>query len=325
MKLFVTGAAGFVGSNVVDVALERGHEVVGFDNFSTGREAFLEAAGRHPRFRLVRGDITSLEQLVGAMGAGTDAVVHLAANADVRRGTEQPIKDLQVNTVGTWNVLEAMRTTGARRIIFSSTGSVYGESEVFPTPEDAPFPVQTSLYAASKAAGEGLISAWCHGFGISATVFRMVSVLGPRYTHGHVFDFMRALMKDASRLRVLGDGQQLKSYLHVSDLTRAFFLALERPAAGYEVLNVGHDDALRVVQSIALITARLKVAPTLEFTGGTRGWIGDSPRIQLDTRRLLALGWAPSRSLPDAIHDTVDYLVARPELFDGPDPFVPTR
>jgi len=323
VKLFITGAAGFVGSNVVDVALEKGHQVVGFDNLSTGREVFLSSALRHPGFTLIRGDITSLEQLVGAMAPGTDAVIHLAANADVRRGTEQPLKDLQVNTVGTWNVLEATRRAGVRQLVFSSTGSVYGEPEVFPTPEDAPFPVQTSLYAASKAAGEGLISAWCHGFGLKATVFRMVSVLGPRYTHGHVFDFVRALKKDPSRLKVLGDGQQVKSYLHVGDLVRAFFLALDQPAAGYRVLNVGHDDTLRVVDSIALITARLNVTPTLEFTGGARGWVGDSPHIHLDTRRLKALGWASSRTLPDAVRETVDYLVEHPDLIVGPDPFVP--
>ncbi len=314
MKLFVTGGAGFVGSHFVDACLERGHEVICFDNLSTGRKLFLEGASTHPRFRFVLGDITRLDELQGALEPGVDWVAHFAANADVRHGTEWPRKDLDINAIGTWNVLEAARLAGTRRFLFSSTGSVYGEPTVFPTPEDAPFPEQTSLYAASKLAGEGMISAYCHGFGFTAAVFRMVSVLGPRYTHGHIFDFVRSLLADPTRLTVLGDGRQTKSYLHVADLMRAFFTVIDGDPTGYRVLNVGHGESLQVRDSVQHITTRLQVAPTLEFTGGVRGWVGDSPRIQLDTTRLQQLGWRPTRSLAQSVVETVEYLVAHPQL-----------
>lgn len=316
MRLFVTGGAGFVGSHFIDFALAQGHTVTCFDNFSTGRELFLESARRQPGFRLVRGDIERLDELRAALEGGADWVAHFAANADVRRGTEHPRKDLDINTIGTWNVLEAARANGVRRVLFSSTGSVYGEPAVFPTPEDAPFPEQTSLYAASKLAGEALISAYCHGFGFTGLVFRMVSVLGPRYTHGHVFDFVRFLRKDPTKLPVLGDGNQNKSYLHVADLIAAFTGAMEKATGGFNVLNVGHHGTLRVKESIGLITARLGLRPTIEYAGGQRGWVGDSPRIQLDTSRLQRLGWAPSRSLEEAVGETVDYLMAHPGLLD---------
>ena len=196
MRAFVTGGAGFIGSSLVDRLLADGHAVVAYDNFSTGQRQFLTTALTHPSFTLVTGDTLDLPALTTAMD-GADVVFHFAANADVRFGTEHPSKDLQQNTIATFNVLEAMRATGARRIAFSSTGSVYGEAPIFPTPEDAPFPVQTSLYGASKLAGEGLIQAYAEGFGFEGFVFRFVSILGERYTHGHVFDFYRSLRRDS--------------------------------------------------------------------------------------------------------------------------------
>src|SRR5579883_2455459 len=219
-RCFITGAAGFIGSNLADRLLSLGHEVVGFDNLSTGQERFLENALPRPGFRLVRGDLLDFDALAAAMN-GCDIVFHLAANADVRFGTNHPRRDLDQNTVATWNVLEAMRGQGIRRIAFSSTGSVYGEASVIPTPEDCPFPVQTSLYGASKLAGEGLLAAYAEGCGMTTTVFRFVSILGPRYTHGHVVDFMRQLLSHPDRLTILGDGKQRKSYLHVADCVSA--------------------------------------------------------------------------------------------------------
>ena len=165
MKILVTGAAGFIGSNLVDRLLADGHEVTGFDNFSTGRSEFLEGALAAPGFRLERGDLLDSEALARAMD-GAELVFHMAANADVRFGTQHPRRDLEQNTLGTANVLEAMRERGVARIAFPSTGSVYGEPAIFPTPEDAPFPVQTSLYAASKLAAEALIEAYAEGFGM---------------------------------------------------------------------------------------------------------------------------------------------------------------
>ena len=230
MRFFVTGAAGFIGSNLTDRLLAAGHEVVGYDNFSTGQERFLEQALGLRRFSLVRGDTLDLPALQSAM-AGTDVVVHLAANADVRFGTQHPRKDLDQNTIATWNVLEAMRLSGVRRIAFSSTGSIYGEPEKFPTPEDCPFPFQTSLYGASKLAAEGLLAAYAVGFDMQAYIFRFVSILGDRYTHGHVVDFYRQLQQHPDRLNVLGNGKQRKSYLYVQDCIDGMLLA-DRVSAG---------------------------------------------------------------------------------------------
>src|SRR5215510_16117406 len=282
MRCFVTGAAGFIGSNLVDRLLELGHDVVGYDNFSTGQRRFLERAQGNGRFRLVEGDTLSPDCLTGAI-AGCDAVFHLAANADVRLGTEHPKKDLEQNTIATFNVLEAMRAHGIRRIAFSSTGSIYGEPAVFPTPETAPFPVQTSLYGASKLAGEGLIQAYCEGFGFQGFIFRFVSLVGERYTHGHVFDFCRKLQADPTTLHVLGNGKQRKSYIYVQDCIDAMLTAIEHGAERVNVFNLGTEEYCEVNDSIGWIAGRLGLAPRLTYAGGERGWVGDSPFIFLDT------------------------------------------
>ncbi len=313
MRAFVTGGAGFIGSTLVDRLLADGHEVVAYDNFSTGQVAFLAGASAHRAFQLIDGDLLDTPRLTDSM-RGCDTVFHLAANADVRFGTEHPRKDLEQNTVGTFNVLEAMRAGTARRIVFASTGSVYGEPEVFPTPEDAPFPVQTSLYGASKLAGEGLISAYCEGFGFRGYIFRFVSILGERYTHGHVFDFYRSLRRDPTRLRVLGNGRQRKSYLYVGDCVAAILTALERAAGAVNVFNLGTDEYCEVKDSIGWICSHLGVSPELEYTGGDRGWIGDSPFIFLDCSRLRALGWEPTLTIKDGVLRTVAYLQANPAV-----------
>ena len=301
-RALVTGGAGFIGSNLADALLARGVEVVVYDNFSTGRREFVP-----PAAELVEADVLDRDALTSAM-AGCDTVFHLQANADVRHGLERPRVDLEQNTIATSNVLEAMRAAGATRIAFSSTGSVYGEPEVFPTPEDAPFPVQTSLYAASKLAGEGLIGAYAHGYGVTGVVFRFVSILGERYTHGHVYDFFHALRADPTRLRVLGDGQQRKSYLYVADCIGGMLTALEAAEPGFAVYNLGADEVITVDGSIATICAHLGIDPVLEHTGGIRGWAGDSPLIHLDTAKIRSLGWAPTVSIREAVVKTLEWL-----------------
>lgn len=313
MKALVTGAAGFIGSNLVDRLLAAGHTVTGFDNFSTGCEAFLTGALRSPAFRLCRADILDTELLAIAM-RGCDIVFHLAANADVRHGVEHPRKDLEQNTLGTGSVLEAMRLRGVRRIAFASTGSVYGEAAVIPTPEDAPFPVQTSLYGASKLAAEGLIAAYAEAFCLEAWVFRFVSILGERYTHGHVFDFYRQLLEHPGRLDVLGDGTQRKSYLYVQDCIDAVLLALEKADARVNILNLGTDEYCRVTDSVGWICERLALAPEVRYGAGDRGWIGDNPFIFLDCSRMRALGWRPALSIREGIARTVAYLEQNPGL-----------
>jgi UDP-glucose 4-epimerase len=307
MKCFVTGGAGFVGSNIVDRLLDDGHEVVCFDDFSTGQRRFLEAAERRGGFGLVRGNIQDADALQTA-SKGCDTVFHLAANADVRFGPEHPGKDLEQNTVGTFNVLEAMRRNGIARIAFSSTGSVYGESPVIPTPEDAPFPVQTSLYGASKLAGEGLISAYCEAFDMRGWIFRFVSILGERYSHGHVFDFCKSLFQDPSTLRVLGDGTQRKSYLYVKDCVEAIVVAMEKCRGKVNILNLGTDEYVKVNDSVRIITNELGVSPFLTYSGGSQGWIGDNPFIFLKCERVRSLGWRPRETIADSIRKTVRYI-----------------
>jgi UDP-glucose 4-epimerase len=316
MRALVTGGAGFIGSSLVDRLLASGHHVTSYDNFSTGQHQFLAQALEHTSFTLVTGDTLDLPALTAAVD-GVDVVFHLAANADVRFGTEHPSKDLQQNTIATFNVLEAMRATGVKRIAFSSTGSVYGEGPLMPTPEDAPFPVQTSLYGASKLAGEALIQAYAEGFGFEGYIFRFVSILGERYTHGHVFDFYRSLRQDPTRLRVLGDGRQRKSYLYIQDCLDATLVALDRANDRVNIFNLGVDEYCQVTDSIGWITSRLGVSPKLEFTGGDRGWIGDNPFIFLDCSRIRALGWTPKLTIEQGVLRTVDYLVANPALLEA--------
>ena len=313
MKTLVTGAAGFIGSALVDRLLAAGHDVVGLDNFSTGREWFLRDAQRLPGFRLVRADLSDKAAITTAMD-GVDVVFHLAANADVRFGTNHPTRDLEQNTVCTSNVLEAMRTAGTKRIVFSSTGSVYGDATVFPTPENAPFPIQTSLYGASKLACEGLISAYCEGFGFTGYIFRFVSILGERYTHGHIYDFYHQLLADPTRLKILGNGRQRKSYLYVQDCLNAVFVALEKAGAKVNVFNLGTDEYCEVNDSISWIVDHLGLKPHLEYTGGERGWVGDSPFILLDCSQIRALGWKPALSIRDGVERTVKFLTEHPHF-----------
>jgi len=318
MKFFVTGAAGFIGSNLVDALLERGHQVVGYDNFSTGLEAFICKARQSSRFHLIEGDLLESGRLTSAM-RGCDIVIHLAANADVRFGTHHPSKDLEQNAIATFRVLESMRANSIRRIAFSSTGSVYGEATVFPTPEDVSFPVQTSFYGASKLAGEGLIAAYAEGFGFQGLVFRFVSILGPRYTHGHLFDFYKQLQATPSRLRVLGNGRQRKSYLHVEDCVSAMLMAIEKVDGKYEVFNLGTDHYCEVNDSIGWIVSELGLEVEREYTGGERGWIGDSPFIFLDCARIRALGWKPRFSIEQGVRSTLSWLRENPWVLDSRD------
>lgn len=312
----VTGCAGFIGSNLVDRLLALGYKVVGVDNFSTGQHRFLENALAQPNFQLYEADLINLERLKTIFNGG-EVVFHLAANADVRFGTEHPRKDLEQNTIATYNVLEAMRSNGIKKIAFSSTGSVYGEAPVVPTPENGPFPIQTSLYGASKAAGEGLISAYCEGFGFQAWIFRFVSILGERYTHGHVFDFYQKLKADQTRLAVLGNGRQRKSYLYVQDCIDAILLAMLKATDKVNIFNLGVDGYCEVNDSISWICNELGVQPKLEYSGGDRGWIGDNPFIFLDTKKIQSLGWKPKCDIKDGVIKTIEYLRANEWVFEA--------
>jgi UDP-glucose 4-epimerase len=318
LRFTVTGCAGFIGSNLVDHLLEHGHSVLGYDNFSTGRHEFLVAALKSDRFTLLEGDVLDRDRLNQAMQQA-DFVFHLAANADVRHGTEHPSRDLEQNTIATFNVLEAMRQNGVRRIAFSSTGSIYGEPDIFPTPEDCPFPVQTSLYGASKLAGEGLISAYCEGYDMQGYIFRFASILGERYTHGHVFDFYKKLSDNPNEIEVLGDGKQRKTYLYVRDCVASMLTAInhQEAQAKVNIFNLGTDEYCTVDQSLSWICEQLKVNPSRNYAGGPRGWIGDSPFIFLDCRKIQSLGWRPQLNIRQSVERTLEYLQQNSWLFDA--------
>ena len=323
--VFITGAAGFIGSNITDRLLREGVTVIGWDNMSTGQERFLNAAKQHPNFSLIRGDNLDLAALTAAM-KGSDFVLHLAANADIKDGWQHPRKDLEQNTIATFNVLEAMRANGVKRIGFSSTGSTYGEALVTPdrpTPETDLFPIQTSLYGASKVAGESLISAYAEGGQIDeAYIFRFVSILGERYTHGHVFDFYKQLLEHPGHLRVLGDGTQRKSYLYVQDCVDAILHVTQQHTARdakhhTQIYNLGTPEYVQVNQSIGYICAALGVTPKIEHTGGNKGWIGDNPFIFLDTKKIQSTGWKAKLTIEQGIIRTLRWLEANRWVYEN--------
>lgn len=312
----VTGCAGFIGSSMVDRLLSQGHKVVGIDNFSTGLREFLFDALENKNFTLEEKNLLDLESVSQAF-KGVDAVFHFSANADVRSGVDRPRVDLEQNTIVTHNVLEAMRVNNVKRIAFSSTGSVYGEAVQIPTPEDVAFPIQTSLYAASKVSCEGMISAYCEGFDFQSWIFRFVSILGERYTHGHVFDFYEKLKDDPSFLPVLGNGKQRKSYLYIQDCLDAIQIAMDKSDEKVNIFNLGVNDFCEVNDSIGWICDELKVTPEKIYSGGDRGWIGDNPFIFLDTQKITALGWSPKCSIKEGVLKTVNFLRENEWVFDS--------
>lgn len=316
MKYFVTGGAGFIGSNMVDRLLEnQENEVKVYDNLSTGNIKFLEKAMKSDRFEFVEADLLDEKKLVEEMKS-YEFVFHFAANADIRFGLEHPRKDLEQNTIVTFNVLEAMRLNGIKKIAFPSTGPVYGEHDVIPTPENAPMPIQTSLYGASKLACEGMIEAYCEGFGFTAYIYRFVSILGERYTHGHVFDFVKKLKDNPNKLLILGNGKQRKSYLYIQDCLDAILLSIEKSTQKVNIYNLGVDDYCQVNDSARWIAEEMQLNPKFEYTGGERGWVGDNPFIYLATDKIRSLGWKPQCTIEQGVKRTVDYLNKNPWVIE---------
>lgn len=316
-RALVTGGAGFIGSHLAERLLADGAEVVVYDNFSTGQRRFVQALEAGDGATIVEGDVLDRKLLARTL-KGCDIVFHMAANADVRFGLEDPGRDFRQNAQATYEVLEAMRANGVSRIVFASSGSVYGEPEVFPTPENAPFPVQTSPYGASKLAAEGLIAAYCEGYGFTGIILRFVSVLGERYTHGHLYDFYKSLRKDPSSLTVLGNGQQRKSYIDVGDTVGGIMqLVSHHEEPGPQIYNIGTDEVTTVDWSVRTICEHMGVEPEIVHTGGERGWIGDSPLIHLDCSRLRALGWTPSHTIAEAVDRTLNWFDYNEWVFDS--------
>lgn len=306
-KVLITGGAGFIGSNLADWLLHQGKTVAIFDNFSTGKNEFVSSG-----IQTFRGSLTSDPEILEKALSEVSTVYHLAANADVRDGWLHPRLDLQQNVEATCNILEASVKAGVSEFVFSSTGSVYGESETLPTPEDAPFPVQTSLYGASKASAEAFVQAYATAGKLKATVFRFVSVLGARYTHGHVIDFVRQLEKNPNQLIVLGDGTQKKSYMRVDDCVRA--VASLRGQGNFTTFNLGVNDYCSVKQSIGWITDELGIQPEVIYGQGNKGWVGDNPFIWLDVSKADLHGWKATSSIEDSVRATVRWLKQNPEI-----------
>jgi UDP-glucose 4-epimerase len=316
MRFFVRGGAGFIGSSMAEsLSRKPGSHVTVYDNFSTGTENFLTWAKGMDNVRVIPADLLDGKKLGDEM-AGHDFVFHFAANADVRHGLEHPRKDLEQNTIATFNVLEAMRKNGIQKIAFSSTGSIYGDTNKIPTPEDCPFPVQTSLYASSKLAGEALISSYCEGYQFTGYIFRFVSILGERYTHGHVFDFYKQLKEHPGSLHILGDGKQRKSYLYIGDCVRAMHHVIENAKDRVNIFNLGTDEYCEVNQSVGWICEYLGLRPTLSYSGGERGWIGDNPFIFLDCAKLKNLGWKAGLTIREAVIKTIQFLEKNPWVFE---------
>ncbi len=316
-RFIVVGGAGFIGSHVVERLLkDRAAAVTVYDNFSSGRKWHLQHGRIEPRLRIVRGDVADLPLLMKAMN-GHDTAVHLASNPDIARAAKDPEIDFYQGTLLTQQVLEAVRRCGVKRLWYASGSGVYGErGDAAVAENDGPF-VPISTYGASKLAGEALIASYCAMFGITARAFRFGNVVGARQTHGVGLDFLRRLRLDSEKLRILGDGNQSKPYIHVSDAVNAMLLADESTEGGFAVFNVATTDALRV-EEIAVMALRclsLEGKAALDYTGGDRGWKGDVPVVRLRTERIRALGWEPLLSSREAMSRALMEILADERTF----------
>lgn len=308
---FVTGGAGFIGANFVRRMLERqpDAQVTVYDNFSTGRRWHLAEWENDDRLRIIEADARDVETLESAL-AGHDVVYHFAANSDIARAQIEPTIDFVNGTIPTNNVLEAMRKKGVKRIVFTSGSGVYGEVPPVPVPEEYPRMIPVSTYGACKLGCEALIGAYCFMFDMTGTVFRFANVVGPRQTHGVVYDFVRRLAKDPTRLKILGDGTQSKPYIHVEDVLEAFDLLEQRQSSGYEIFNVATDDFLTVREVADIVCERMGATGVrYEFTGGKRGWKADVPVYRLDAGKIRRLGWRPQRNSREAVAAAADAIL----------------
>lgn len=315
-KVLVTGCAGFVGSNLVDELLkDKEIEIVGIDNYSTGTPQNLQEAFASGRFQNHIIDLTVGDGPIAKVMEGCDTVFHFAANADIRGGPERRDADLKQNIVATFNVLEAMVKCGVKTILFTSTAPVYGNCKYSPTPEYGPIATQASLYSASKLACEGYISSYCNYFGMESYIFRMVSLHGPRYSHGFAIDFYKKLRANPNRLEVLGDGKIHKSYLHVLDAIRAMLNVLRlKTAQRHEmrtaVYNLGLNEYVEVHEAAKMVAHFMGLKPEIVYQDKREGWPGDL-NVYLDCSKILTTGWRPFFGLSQAVKSTIEYLKQR--------------
>lgn len=310
-KVIITGGAGFIGSNLVDKLLKKKIKITVIDNLTTGFKNHLKT---DKNIKFLKCDLLEKKRL-NKIFKGHDFVFHLAANADIKDGLKHPKKDLEQNAIATFNVLEAMRINKIKKIVFTSTAPVYGNTSEFPTKENAAMSYQTSLYGASKLYCEGLISSYCEGYQFQSWIFRFVSILGPRYSHGHVYDFVKMLLKDNSKLPVLGNGRQRKSYIHVHDCINAILFAIKNSKNKVNIFNLGHNNYINVNKSIEIISRIMNCNPKLIYTGGSRGWVGDLPFVFLDNKKIKKTGWKPKLSIEESIKQTTNWLLQNQWIF----------
>ncbi len=309
MKYFITGGAGFIGSHLVDRLISTGAVTV-YDNLSSGKREFISQHLNNPNFNFIQADILDREQLSTAI-KGSDVVLHMSFNPDVRIGQHDTEADLNQGTIATYNVLEAMRRQGIGKIIFASSSVVYGETSGEPVSEDHGPLQPISLYGAAKLASEGLITAFCHLFNMQAWVFRFANVVGPRATHGVIYDFIHKLKKNAEELEILGDGKQSKPYIYVSDCVDGLLYGHQHSDEQVNVFNLGNHDMVDVTTIGRILLEQMGLSEVkLKYTGGTRGWPGDVPRICLETSRMEKLGWKPKYSSEEAIRLAIKEILA---------------
>jgi UDP-glucose 4-epimerase len=312
-RFFIAGGAGFMGSYFVERLLgDRATErVTVYDNFTSGREWHLAPHLADPRLTVLRDDLQNLAALTRAMH-GHDVTIHLASNPDIAKALTEPTVDFYEGTVLTHNVVEAMRSAGVAMILYASGSGVYGDLGEVEAHEDMGPLIPVSTYGASKLAGEALIASYCFMFGIKGRVFRFGNVVGPRQTHGVGFDFLRRLLINPARLRVLGDGRQSKSYVDVEDVVDAVLLGARATSEPFRTYNVATGDYITVAEiaDLAVETVGRKPGETvLEYTGGSRGWQGDVPIVRLDTSRIRSLGWTNRRSSREALMHSMDAML----------------
>ena len=312
MRYLVAGGAGFIGSHVVCELCRRepDAQVVVFDNFSSGRRWHLERPELAGRLRIIQGDIKDLPALKAAL-EGCDHVFHFASNPDISKALTQPDIDFWEGTFLTQNVVEAMRQAGVGRLTYASGSGIYGDLGLKVVAEDHGPLLPSSTYGASKLAGEALICSYVHMFGLRAHAFRFANVVGPHQTHGVAYDFILRLLRDPTRLRILGDGQQSKSYIYVDDVVSAMLLLAQSKEPGFEYFNVATEDHIRVCEIADLVVERLGLRGVqYEFTGGDRGWKGDVPVVRLSSEKLRARGWRNQRTCRQAMLDSTDSMIA---------------
>ena len=307
-KILVTGCCGFNGSQMTDFLLKKNFKVIGLDNLSTGNFFFIKNAKNNENFKFYKIDL--LKNNISKYFKGVNTVFHFAANADVRYGLNHRFKDIEQNIIVTQKVLEATVKYHVKKIVFSSTGSVYGEAKEIPTKETCNFPVQTSLYGASKLSAEALIQAYCEGYNFKSYIFRFVSILGERYSHGHVFDFTKQLIKNKKKLVILGNGKQTKSYLNVKDCIEAMWLSIKYFKKRVNIINLGTNEFCTVKESAQWISKNMNLKPKFYFLGGKRGWAGDNPFIYLNIKKILSTGWKPKFTIKESIKITSDFLMS---------------